>query len=136
VRQPSKIAPPENDPNSPRQGGYRVPRVVADLVASRPIHLAIIDGIESMRGGEGPWIKGCTAISPGLLIVGTNCVNTDAVSAAVMGYDPMADRGTPPFETADSTLRLAEQHGVGTRDLRRIEVAGVPIEQARYKFRS
>jgi hypothetical protein len=53
-----------------------------------------------------------------------------------MGYDPMADRGTPPFEKADSTLRLAELHGIGTRDLRRIEVVGVPIEQARYKFRA
>jgi uncharacterized protein (DUF362 family) len=135
-RQPSKIAPPENDPSTPRLGGYRVPRVVADLVAARPIHLAIIDGIESMKGGEGPWIKGVAPISPGVLIAGTNCVNTDAVSAAVMGYDPMADRGTPPFEKADSTLRLAELHGVGTRDLRRVEVVGVPIEQARYKFRA
>jgi uncharacterized protein (DUF362 family) len=107
---------------------------VADLVAARPIHLAIIDGIDSMVGGEGPWIRGTAPIQPGVLIAGTNCVNTDAVSAAVMGYDPMADRGRIPFEESDSMLRLAEQHGVGTRDLKRIEVVGTPIAEARFDF--
>ncbi len=135
-RQPSKIAPSENDPKCPREGGYRVPRVVADLVAARPIHLAIIDGIESMAGGEGPWIGGVVPVSPGVLIAGTNCVTTDAVSAAVMGYDPMAGRGRAPFETSDSTLRLAEQHGVGTRDLSRIEILGTSIKDARFNFRT
>jgi uncharacterized protein (DUF362 family) len=134
-RQPAKIAPSENDPTSPRDGGYRVPRVVADLVAARPIHLAIVDGIETMAGGEGPWISNCYPVKPGILLAGTNCVTTDAVGAAVMGYDPMADRGTPPFETSDSTLRLAENHGVGTRDLKRIEVLGARIEDLRFPFR-
>lgn len=135
-RQPSKSAPSENDPNSPRDGGYRVPRVVADLVAARPIHLAIIDGIKTMSGGEGPWLPRAQAIHPGVLIAGTNCVTTDAVGTAVMGYDPMADRGTIPFETCDSTLRLAEGLGVGTRDLQRIELLGTPIEKARFDFKA
>lgn len=134
-RQPSKSALPENDPKSPRDAGYRVPRVVADLVAARPIHLAIIDGIESMAGGEGPWVRGTRRISPGVLIAGTNPVSTDAVATAVMGFDPMSDRGTAPFETCDSTLRLAEELGVGTRDLKRIEVAGTSIRDARCAFR-
>jgi hypothetical protein len=51
-----------------------------------------------------------------------------------MGFDPMADRGAPPFEKCDGTLRLAESLGVGTRDLKRIEVVGIPIARARYKF--
>jgi uncharacterized protein (DUF362 family) len=134
-RQPSKSSPPENDPTTSRQGGYRVPRIVADIVAARPIHLAIIEGIKTMAGGEGPWTgPGLKVITPGVLIAGTNCVTTDAVAMTVMGYDPMADRGTPPFERCDSTLRLAEEHGVGTRDLKRIEVVGTPIEQARFSF--
>ena len=74
-------------------------------------------------------------VRPGLLIAGTNCVNTDAVGMALMGFDPMADRGTPPFETTDSTLRLAEQLGVGTRDLKQIEVVGPPIAKAQFPFR-
>jgi uncharacterized protein (DUF362 family) len=135
-RQPSKSAVPENDPRSPREGGYRVPRIVADLVAARPVHLAVIDGIESMSGGEGPWIRDRAYVRPGVLVAGTNCVTTDAVGTAVMGFDPMADRGTPPFEARDSTLRLAEEHGVGTRDLRKIEVVGTSIVEARFDFRS
>jgi uncharacterized protein (DUF362 family) len=134
-RQPAKSALPENDPKSPRDGGYRVPRIVADLVAARPIHIAIIDGIESMAGGEGPWVEGTRRISPGVLIAGTNPVSTDAVGMAVMGFDPMALRGTPPFEHCDSTLQLAEQLGAGTRDLRRVEVAGARIQDVTRRFR-
>ena len=133
-RQPSKSAPPEKDVKSPRDGGYRVPRTVVDLVGARPIHLAIVEGVRTMAGGEGPWIADSTLASPGVIVAGLNCVNTDAVCMGVMGFDPMADRGTPPFETCDSTLRLAEDAGLGTRDLKRIEVAGTPIVQARFDF--
>ena len=134
-RLPAKSAPPLVDLSGSKEGGYRVPRVVADLVAARPVHLAIIDGVHTMTGGEGPWATGRQHVKPGLLIAGTNCVNTDAVGMALMGFDPMADRGTPPFETCDSTLRLAEQLGVGTRDLRQIEVVGTPISKGRFDFR-
>lgn len=135
-RQPPRSCPQEKDPSSPREDGYRVPRIVADLVAARPIDLAIIDGIESMAGGEGPWIRRVRPISPGLLVAGTNPVCTDAVATALMGYDPMADRGTPPFERCDNTMRLAEELGIGTRDLGRIEVRGTPIAEAVCRFRA
>ncbi|HXW14786.1 MAG TPA: DUF362 domain-containing protein [Terriglobia bacterium] len=134
-REPSKSAPQMINPNGPKEGGYRVPRIVADLVAARPIHLCIVDGIQAMTGGEGPWTPGRNVVKPGLLVAGTNGVNTDAVCMALMGFDPMADRGTPPFETADSTLRLAEGLGVGSRDLKRIEVVGTPIAKGRFNFR-
>jgi len=88
-----------------------------------------------MAGGEGPWCERVRHVQPGLQVAGTNCVATDAVAMALMGFDPMADRGTAPFETCDSTLRLAEQLGVGTRDLNRIEVLGAPIDKACFKFR-
>jgi uncharacterized protein (DUF362 family) len=136
-RQPSKSAPSENDPTSPREPGYRVPRVVVDLVSARPVHLAIIDGIETMAGGETPWIPKARLIpAPHVLIAGTNCVSTDAVATAIMGFDPTADRGTAPFETCDSTLRLAERAGVGTCDLKRIEVRGTPISQVAFNIRT
>jgi len=136
-RVPPKSAPPLVDKTNSTDPGYRVPRITADLVAARPIHLAVIDGIYTMTGGELPnqaknFIH--QPVHPGLLIAGMNCVSTDAVATAVMGFDPMADRGTPPFETADSTLRLAEQLGVGSRDLSRIDVRGVSIAKAQYRF--
>ena len=93
-----------------------------------------------MTGGEGPWASGrrrkCELVNPGVLIAGTNPVTTDAVCAAVMGFDPMADRGTPPFELADSTMRFGEQHGIGTRDISRIEVIGTPIRDVRFDYRA
>ena len=134
-RVPPKSAPqPVAESKDP---GFRVPRITADLVAARPIHLAVIDGIYTMTGGELPnqqsnWIH--KPVHPGLLIAGLNCVSTDAVAMATMGFDPMADRGSAPFEKCDSTLRLAEHLGVGSRDLSRIEVVGTPIAKARYRF--
>jgi uncharacterized protein (DUF362 family) len=133
-RQPSKSALPEKDPTSPRQDTYRVPRTVVDLVAARPIHLSIVESIRTMTAGEGPWIREGTAVAPGVIAAGLNPVTTDAVSMALMGFDPMADRGTPPFERCDSTLKLAEDAGLGTRDLKRIEVIGTPIREAVFDF--
>ncbi len=133
-RQPSKIASAEKDPNSPRQAGYRVPRAVVDLIAARPVDLQIVDGVRSISGGEGPWAPGIAPVHPGLLIAGTNPVATDAICMAVMGYDPMADRGTIPFETSDNMLRLAEEAGLGTRDLSRIEVVGSPIKDVVFDY--
>ena len=133
--------PPKSAPQpvaQSRDPGFRVPRITADLVASRPIHLAIIDGIYTMTAGELPYKEGGQwvnqAIHPGLLIAGMNCVATDAVATAIMGFDPMAERGTPPFQKCDSTLQLAESLGVGTRDLTRIEVVGPSIERVRYPY--
>jgi len=133
-RQPSKSAPQELHFGANHDPGYRVAHIVADLTAARPIHLAIIDGVQSIAGGEGPWVGKVRPVSPGVLIAGFNPVCTDAVATAVMGYNPRAQRGSTPFETCDNTLTLAEAHGVGTTDLKRIEVRGVPIEQALYRF--
>ncbi|MEJ2006937.1 MAG: DUF362 domain-containing protein [Acidobacteriota bacterium] len=134
-RQPSKTALPEINPSSPRDPGYRVPRVIADLAIARPIHLAIIDGVHTVAGGEGSWVRTCRPVHAGLLIAGTNPVTTDSVSTALMGFNPMAERGTAPFEKCTSTLKLAEQLKLGTRDLKRIKVIGTPISKARIDFR-
>jgi uncharacterized protein (DUF362 family) len=134
-RQPSMGAPPEIDPNSPREDSYRVPRVIADLTAARPVHLAIVDGITTMAGGQtpDPW---CTPVAPGFLIAGTNVVNTAAVTMAAMNYDPRAPKGVSPFDRCDNKLLLAEQLGVGSADLSRIEVAGASIQEAMFDFRA
>jgi len=114
---------------------YRVPRITADCVGARPIDLAIIDGVHTATGGEGPWIDGLRAASPKLLIAGRNPVCTDAVCAAVMGYRPDAAHFEYPFQ-GENHLRLLAQAGVGTCDLKRIEVRGLPISDARFPFRS
>ncbi len=89
-----RARPPEKDPTTPRQAGYRIPRFIADLGAAIPPGLQIIEGIETIAGVELPRPGSTVAISPGVLVAGTNPVTTDAVAMAVMGFDPMAERGT------------------------------------------
>jgi uncharacterized protein (DUF362 family) len=117
---------------------WRVPRIIVDEIAARPLHLCVIDGITAMSGGEGPWCgRGRTLkfTAPGVLIVGFNSVATDAVGTAVMGYaDPRTVRGSKPFDFCDNHLLMAEQAGLGTADLSRIDVRGLSIEKARYPY--
>ncbi len=124
----------ELHPDSPRDPGYRIPRIVTDLVRARPIDLAIVDGVESIRGGEGAWNPGVQIIKPGVMLAGKNPVCLDAVCMAVMGYDPSAGRGAKPFLRGDNTLKLCEAVGVGTTDLSRIEVAGLSIKEALHDY--
>lgn len=124
----------ELHPDSPRDPGYRVPRITVDQVGIRPIDLAIVDGVETVRGGEGPWLKGLEKMTPGVILVGRNPVSTDAVGMAVMSYDPKTDRGSGPFIRGNNMLKLAEAVGIGTADLNRIEVVGLSIAQARIDF--
>jgi uncharacterized protein (DUF362 family) len=133
-RQPSKSAAPELDPSSSREPGYRMPRITAELIAARPVDIAFIDGIETVTGGEGPWVPGIRAVNPGVLIAGTNAVTADAVATAIMGYDPRAPKGSAPFIKCDNTLLLAEAMGAGTADLNRIEVRGAGIDQVRFAY--
>ncbi len=133
-RQPSSCSPAEINTESSRESGYRMPRIVADLNAARPIDIALIDGIETVAGGEGPWIRGIRRVTPGLLIAGFNAVTTDTVGTAVMGYDPRAPKGVAPFLKCDNTLLLAEGLGLGSADLKKIEVRGITIEAAKYRF--
>ena len=107
---PADGLPQELDPDSPRRPPYRVPRHIVDAVGIRPIDLVIIDGIETVSGGEGPWVKGLAVQEPGLLLAGRNPVCTDAVATAVMGYDPMAAPGTGPFPGDN---HLAHGRGAG-----------------------
>jgi uncharacterized protein (DUF362 family) len=134
TRPPSKSALAEIDLASSREPEHRMPRIVAELNVARPVDIAFIDGVESIAGGEGPWVKDIRLVKPGLLIMGTNAVTTDAVATAAMGYDPRAARGTAPFAACDNSLLLAEGLGVGTADLGRIEVRGLALRDAVHRF--
>ncbi len=131
---PPAGVPAELSADTPREPSWRAPRVTADLLGLRPIDLAIVDGIETVAGGEGPWVPGnLRHLKPGLLLVGRNAVCTDAVATAVMGYNPQAPAGADPFP-GDNHLQLAALAGLGTNDPARIEVRGLSIEQARFPF--
>lgn len=130
---PAAGLPQEIDPHGPRVPSYRVPRHVVDTVGIRPIDLALIDGIETVSGGEGPWCGGLALQRPHLLIAGRNAVCADAIAMLCMGYDPQAASATGPFP-GDNHLALAAQRGLGTNDPKRIEIVGLPLAQARHPF--
>jgi uncharacterized protein (DUF362 family) len=131
---PAAGAPQELDPKSPRLTTYRVPRHTVDSIGIRPIHLSVIDGIETVSGGEGPWCPSLALQKPKLLIAGRNAICTDAVATAAMGYNPMAARATETFP-GDNHLALAAALGLGTIDPREIEVLGLPLKDAVHPFK-
>jgi uncharacterized protein (DUF362 family) len=111
----------------------RVPRIVADIYGARPVDLTIVDGVRTLAGGEGSWNRGIRMVEPKVLLAGRNGVCTDAVCTAVMGFDPQAPDNKPPFP-GHNYLNLLASVGMGTNDLRRIEVLGVPVKEVVYPF--
>ncbi len=71
-----------------------------------------------------------------MIVAGFNALSTDAVAAAVMGFDARAAHYTAPFETRENHFLIAEQAGLGTADVNRIEVRGLRIADVRTPFRS
>jgi uncharacterized protein (DUF362 family) len=125
------------DTTTSNEPGWRVPRIIVDEIAARPLDLCLIDGITSMSGGEGPWCTRTNPLrvtSPGVLIAGVNAVSTDAVGVAVMGYHDPRTIGNKPFSRCDNHLLMAERAGLGTADLSAIDVRGIALEKARHPY--
>ncbi len=112
----------------------RMPRVILDLNRARPVHLAVIDGVITCEGGPGPWQE-LNQIWPGVLVAGKEPLATDAVSTALMGYDPGAPSGSLPFLHGENHLALAADMGLGTNQLSEIRVVGPAIQEVAYKFK-
>lgn len=115
--------------------GFNVPRFIVDLAAAFPIHLTVIDGISVIQSAEGWWNGSMVSVTrPGLLIAGRNPVCTDAVAAAVMGFDPEAPDRTWPFVNGTNYLALGRRRGLGENRLKELEIAGLDLEAARFEF--
>ena len=115
--------------------GYNVPRFIVDLAAAFPIDLVVIDGISTIQTAEGWWNGSMVSVTrPGLLMAGRNPVCTDAVAAAVMGFDPDAPVRSLPFVNGTNHLALARRRGLGENRIHNLEVVGVGLEEARFQF--
>ena len=60
-------------------------------------------------------------------------VTVDAVMTAVMGFDPLSTTGEKPWYGYNH-LELLARAGVGTNDPGRIEVTGVSMKDALFRF--
>jgi uncharacterized protein (DUF362 family) len=118
-----------------RDHGFNVPRFIVDLNAAFPIDLVVIDGISTLQTAEGWWNGSMVSVTrPGLLLAGRNAVCTDAVAAAVMGFDPDAADRTWPFVNGTNYLALARRRGLGENRIAKLEICGTPLDTARFEF--
>lgn len=111
------------------QNAHRLMRVFVTVNQAFPQSFQVIDGIVGTNHGMSGEPKEAE-----LVMAGTNSIATDAVGMKVMGFDPQADFGTPPFFIAENHLLLAERAGLGTTDLDEIEVVGESPESFGLQF--
>ncbi len=98
----------------------RLPRVLADEgQIFRPV-LNVVDGLVGQDGRE--WHG--DPVEMDVLLVGDNCVATDATAMRLMGMDPAADYGQFPFTWDANPLKLAASVGVGPLAESEIDVRG------------
>jgi len=84
--------------------------------------LTVIDGTVAMEG-LGP-VRG-TPVNLGVIVSSFDTVAADAVSAAVMGIDPMEIE----------YIKLAEEQGLGCADLCQIQLRGLSIDDVKRDFK-
>jgi uncharacterized protein (DUF362 family) len=97
-------------------------RHIVDVNLARRPDFVIVDGQRGMI--DGPVGSQIAAPPVGIILAGRDVVAADTVGALVMGYDPNAI----PY------LNLAAQAGLGTTNTGHIQVAGVPLTEARRDF--
>ena len=115
--------------------GHNVPRFIVDLASAFPSQLVVTDGISTLQSAEGWWNGSMVSVTrPGLLLAGRNPVCTDAVAAAIMGFDADAPDRTHPFVNGTNHLALARRRGLGENRISRLEIAGIGLGQARFEF--
>lgn len=108
---------------------FRLMRIIVDIATTLRPDLAVVDGLIASNHGMDH-----DPVEMNVLLAGHDPVATDAVGAAVMGFDPHSDFPVEPFVVSENHLRLAARAGVGTLDLAGTEVRGVPIAEVARRF--
>ena len=94
-------------------------QVAVDIFQARPPDLNLVDAVVGLEG-YGP-SRGGRPKPMGLLLASEDAVALDAVLGALMGLD-----------AGDiATTAVAAERGLGVGDLARIDIRGVPLEEAR-----
>jgi uncharacterized protein (DUF362 family) len=105
--------------------GIQLPHSICDLNNARPVNLAIIDGIKNAKGGEGTWNPSFQVTENHVLIAGKDPVATDSVASFLMGNNPEAAKlKLPDGGECENYLEILHQQGMGTNQMKEIEVVG------------
>jgi uncharacterized protein (DUF362 family) len=108
---------------------FRLMRIIVDIATTLRPDLAVIDGLIASNSGMDH-----EPVEMNVLLAGHDPVATDAVGAAVMGFDPHSDFPTEPFVVSENHLRLAAGVGLGVLDLPGTEVRGAAIAEVAKRF--
>ncbi len=85
------------------------------LMIQKKIHKGLFAVMDGTFVGDGPGPRCMIPHVKNVLLASADQVAIDAVAAKLMGFDPMADL---------KFVRLAHEHGLGTGDVRDIELVG------------
>jgi uncharacterized protein (DUF362 family) len=95
------------------------------LRIQKDIHPGIFAVTDGIFCGDGPGPRAIRPHIKGYMLAGADQVAIDAVSAKMMGFDPLSIK----------FIRLAHEAGLGTGDVRDIEVKGEDISGINFGFR-
>ena len=98
---------------------------LVDLLSiQREIHPGIFAVTDGTFAGDGPGPRAMRWHVKNLVLAGADQVAIDAVSARIMGFDPMSIK----------FIRLAHELGLGCGDTSQIEVVGEDISEMNWRF--
>ncbi|MBW7997670.1 MAG: DUF362 domain-containing protein [Candidatus Glassbacteria bacterium] len=103
----------------------RIHETLVDLLRiQQEIHSGIFALVDGTTCGSGPGPRTMVPVEADLIVAGSDSVAVDAVSARMMGFDPLRI----------GYIRIAHEQGLGTGDPREIEVVGEDVSGIDMQF--
>jgi uncharacterized protein (DUF362 family) len=104
----------------------QIHKTLVDLLAiQQEIHPGIFAVTDGTIAGDGPGPRAMRPHVKNLILASSDMVAIDAVSAKLMGFDPLSLQ----------FIRLAHERGLGVGDPREIEVVGLDVSNINFGFR-
>jgi len=100
--------------------------VLVDLLAiQKEIHAGMFAVMDGTICGDGAGPRAMIPVVKDYVLASDDMVAIDAVSAWLMGFDPMSDV---------DCIRMAHERGLGVGDVREIEVVGEDVSEVNFHF--
>jgi len=96
------------------------------LMIQKEIHSGIFTVMDGTLCGNGPGPRTMVPVEKDYMLASEDSVAIDAVSAKLMGFDPMKDI---------KCIRIAHERGLGVGDLNEIEIVGEDISGVNFGFK-